>query len=146
MNRPAANASADAMKPIVTFRQLVSGFIGVFRNQALQCFKAHALANAAVARTRADINRLLHYGHPVPVSRGLTAEYVDTHFPGWAWNRLLEVLKAAGIVVKSKAGTLHCDPGVGAVHLDNFERWVVQWEDGRVTTCPGEAASDQCFT
>lgn len=105
-----------------------------------------ARSNFAVARTRDAISRLLHYGHPIPVSRGLTAEYVDTHFPGWTWNGLIEALRATGIVINSKTGALACDPGVGAVHFDGTERWVVEWEDGRVTTSPGEAASDQCFT
>lgn len=87
----------------------------------------------AVARTRADLNALLHYGHFIPVSRGLTAKYVDEHFPGWTWNGLTAVLNAAGVFIGGGAGTPYCDPAVGAVHFDNTESWLVEWEDGNVT-------------
>lgn len=86
-----------------------------------------------VTQTRADVNALLHYGHFIPVRRGLTAKYVDGHFPGWTWNGLSAVLKAARVVARSSTGTLCCDPAVTAVHFDAAHSWLVEWEDGRVT-------------
>lgn len=92
-----------------------------------------ASSRFAVARTRAELNALLRYGHIIPISRGLTAAYVDDLFPGWTWNRVIAVLKAAGVFIKGDGGTPHRDPRVGAVHVESFDSWLAEWEDGRVT-------------
>ncbi|WP_171013170.1 hypothetical protein [Microbacterium sp. 2FI] len=83
------------------------------------------------ARARVDINRLLHYGHPIPVGRGYTFAYVAENYPGWTWNELLDVLEDARVVVHGVPP--RCHPGVGAVHFSHDGSWLVEWEDGRVT-------------
>lgn len=97
----------------------------------------------AVARTRAELNELLHFGHPIPILSGRTQQYIDKRYPGWTWNRLTAVLKAAGVFEHGGAGTPHCDPRVGAVHFDNEHTWMVEWENGRVTVsrAPDDAES-----
>ncbi|GAA3200632.1 hypothetical protein [Microbacterium terregens] len=94
-----------------------------------------AASNYDQARARVDVNRLLHYGHPIPVSRGFTAAFVSENYPGWTWNELIGVLKDAGVVIGGVPP--HCEPGVGAVHFDADGSWLVEWEDGRITrsTC-----------
>ena len=81
----------------------------------------------AESRTGEEISRLLHYGHIIPVRRGLTADYVDRHFPGWTWNALMDVWRAAGIVVRTPGGIPDCDPRVRAVHFTDAEHVHVEW-------------------
>jgi hypothetical protein len=92
-----------------------------------------ANSQCAMARTRADLNALLHYGHFIPIKRGLTTRYVNEHFPGWTWDDLIDVLRAADVLMVNGVGTPHCDPGVGAIHFDDIDSWLVEWEDGRIT-------------
>lgn len=83
-----------------------------------------------VAMTRAQLNRLLHHGHPIPVTRGITKRFIDEHYPSWSWNSLTQVLKEMGVVRGDTPP--HSDPGVGAVHLDGSGSWMIQWEDGHI--------------
>jgi len=88
----------------------------------------------AERRTGAELDRLLHYGHWIPVIRGYTAEYVDEHFPGWTWNTLMLIWRAAGIVVKSEVGgPLRCDGRVKAVYFNGPDSFAVEWIDGTIT-------------
>lgn len=94
-----------------------------------------AWAQYAEHRTRDELNKLLHYGHIIPVSRGFTDAYVAKHFPGWHWNSLMAIWKAAGIVVRSPAGgPPWCDPEVVAIHFNGPDSFAVEWVDGTVTT------------
>lgn len=84
-------------------------------------------------RTREQLNKLLHYGHIIPISRGLTTKYVGEHYPGWTWNALIRVLSAADVYVGQGGAPPHCDDRVVRVHFDSHETWRVEWADGRVT-------------
>ncbi|MFD1860536.1 hypothetical protein EHW97_13285 [Aeromicrobium camelliae] len=95
----------------------------------------HRWNHYADHRSARQIDDLLHYGHFIPVGRGLTDTYVATHFPGRTWNDLMEVWKAAGIVVRSTAGgPPRCDVRVKTVHFTDATDFAVEWEDGTVTT------------
>ena len=86
-------------------------------------------------RTGVEVGQLLHYGHIIPVSRGLTEGYVAEHFPGWTWNNLMAVWEAAGIVVPSASGGLpSCDHRVKLIHFTGADAFAVEWVDGSVTT------------
>lgn len=87
-------------------------------------------------RTREQLNKLLHYGHIIPISRGLTNKYVDGHYPGWTWNALIRVLSAADVYVGRGGTPPRCDDRVVRVHFDSHEAWCVEWEDGRTTEGP----------
>lgn len=89
------------------------------------------------ARARVDLNRLLHYGHPIPFGRGWMRKFVSENYPGWTWNELVAVLGAAGVIVPGIPPRSH--PGVGAVHFSHDGSWLVEWEDGRVTRGGGTA-------
>lgn len=85
-------------------------------------------------RSGEEMQRLLHHGHWIPVLRGYTYAYIEEHFPGWSWNPLLSVCKAAGIVVKTGGGgPLSCDPRVRTFHFTDDRRFAVEWDDGAVT-------------
>lgn len=92
-------------------------------------------------RTGAEMQRLLHHGHWIPVHRGDTAAHVARHFPGWCWNDLLAVCKAAGIVDGlGTGGPLRCAPHVLAFHFTDTARFAVEWDDGSVTVSGRGAA------
>lgn len=89
-------------------------------------------------RTGAEIDRLLHHGHWIPVTKGFTQRYVDEHFPGWSWNDLMAIWRAAGIVVRPAGGApLQCDERVAAMHFSGPGNWLIEWRDGAVTTSGG---------
>jgi hypothetical protein len=85
-------------------------------------------------RTGIEVDRLLHYGHIIPVSHGYTTEYVAEHFPGWTWNQLMAIWRAAGVVVRSGVGgPPSCDRRVKAIHFDGPDSFAIEWLDGTVT-------------
>lgn len=81
-------------------------------------------------RTRADLARMLHYVHYIPVGRGITDAYVDKNYSGRTWQGLVMVLKAAGIFVGRGSMPPACLPTVRALHFTDATRWCVEWEDG----------------
>ena len=85
-------------------------------------------------RTREELQALLRHGHYIPACRGWTREYVDKHYPGWTWNELMEIWRAAGIVVRRPGGAPPaCDIRVKAIHFNGPRSFAVEWEDGTVT-------------
>jgi hypothetical protein len=81
-------------------------------------------------RTREELNQLLRYGHVIPVSKGLTAKYVAEHYPGWTWNSLVEVFKAAGIFEGRGGSPPKCDDRVATLHFNSKSSLAVEWSDG----------------
>ena len=81
-------------------------------------------------RTRDELNRLLHYGHIIPVSKGYTAKFVAENYPGWTWNQLIEVFIAAGIVVNRGGSPPKCDDRVEMFHFSGPTDFLVEWVDG----------------
>ncbi len=94
-----------------------------------------AFAKDAEHRTGTEMQRLLHHGHWIPVLRGFTAAFVAEHFPGWTWNGLLAVCRAADIIDPNSGGggPLRCDPRVLAFHFTNVRRFAIEWNDGTVS-------------
>jgi hypothetical protein len=91
-------------------------------------------------RTRHDLNALLHYGHAIPVRHGWTRDYIEEHFPGWNWNDLLQVFRAAGIVVYG-GRELTVDEHVVEFYFDSITSWLVRWDDGHMTCGPSAPGS-----
>jgi hypothetical protein len=85
-------------------------------------------------RTREELNALLHFGHIIPVSKGWTKEYVDAHFPGWAWNALMGVFTAARIVVLRGGAPPKCDDRVVMLHFSSTGDFLVERSDGAGAT------------
>jgi hypothetical protein len=79
-------------------------------------------------RTREELNSLLHYGHIIPVSKGLTSAYVEAHYPRWTWNALMSIFRAADIVVPNPyGGPPKCDDRVVAFHFSSPTEFHVEW-------------------
>ena len=87
-------------------------------------------------RTGLQMDRLLHHGHVIPVTRGFTRDHVDQHFPGWTWNDLLEVCRAADLLApdRPRGAPFACREQVKAVHFNSPRSLAVEWLDGTVTS------------
>ena len=90
--------------------------------------------NYAEHRTGLQVSNFLHYLHVIPVSKGFTKEHVDKHFPGWRWEDLVEVMKAADVFIGRGGSPATCRPTVKAIHFTDRSHWAVEWLDGTVTT------------
>lgn len=55
----------------------------------------------ALTLTRDQITEFTHHLHIIPVSKGLTREWLAQNAPDWTTNGLLDALKAAGAVEPS---------------------------------------------
>lgn len=95
-------------------------------------------------RTGLQMDRLLHYGHWIPSNRGWTREYVEEHFPGWTWNRLIDVCRTAGVVDPTSGGgsPLRCVAEVKAFHFTDATTFAVEWLDGTVTVGPSPISKE----
>ena len=78
-------------------------------------------------RTREELNSLLHFGHIIPVSKGWTKKHVDSHFPGWTWNQLIDICMAAQIVVRRGGAPPKCDDRVAIFHFSSDTEFFVEW-------------------
>ncbi|GAA1210810.1 hypothetical protein [Rhodoglobus aureus] len=89
-------------------------------------------------RTGAQLDKLLHYGHFIPMGKGYTQQHVEENFPGWTWSGLLEVLKAADVFVGRGGTPPRCQPTVKAIHFTDARTWAVEWLSGEITrsACP----------
>lgn len=68
--------------------------------------------------TADDVRWLAHYGHAIPIMKGFTLEYVNTHYPGWSWSQLVNTLKRAGLYAKNEGhGARIAEGYVGALVL-----------------------------
>jgi hypothetical protein len=83
-------------------------------------------------------NKLLHYSHVIPITKGFTAAYVADHFPGWTWNELVKVFVAAGIFVNRGGAPATCDKRVVSFHFSSPTEFHVEWVGG---TEPGDVAA-----
>ena len=68
--------------------------------------------------TGEDVRELAHYGHPIPIGRGFTRDYVNKNYPGWQWGQLMNVLRRADLYVKNEGhGGRIAEGYVGALVL-----------------------------
>ena len=79
-------------------------------------------------RSRGDLNELLHYGHFIPVGKGLTHAYVRQNYPGWEWNELIAMLRLGGVIRKTAGDMMRCDPRVQSVHFGKGSTFAVEWD------------------
>lgn len=81
--------------------------------------------NFAERRTGEEIVALLGYGHPIPVGRGWTRQYVEEHFPGWTWNSLMEVWREALPGARINAMRETADR-IEMIHFSGPTSWVIE--------------------
>lgn len=88
----------------------------------------------AELRFSAEVDALANHGHVIPITTGVTAEYLTEYFPGWTWNALTGLLKTAGALTREPApAPLVRDPAVAAVFFTDLDSWAVERIDGSVT-------------
>jgi len=87
-------------------------------------------------RTREQLNDLLRHGHVIPVSRGWTFDHVQANFPGWTWNQLIDIIRAAGILVSRGGSPPACHDQVAAFHFSSDTEFLVEWIDEQGATTP----------
>ena len=57
-----------------------------------------------IVLTRADVEQITHYGHWIPVFRGLHNDFAAEHYPGYKWHQLIKELRDRDVFVrKSRA-------------------------------------------
>jgi len=84
---------------------------------------------------RAAIDKLLHFTHWIPLSRGFTADFLDENWPGWSLAGAIAVLDAAEIRVLPVSGR-PCAPHGGfchwkvhEIHFNSARDFFVEWND-----------------
>lgn len=78
--------------------------------------------------SRAEINAVLNFCHPIPVSRGLGPVYVAEHYPGLEFSELIRLFYAAGLRVPRGSGTPVCPDNVACLHFNNVSSFLVEYE------------------
>lgn len=84
---------------------------------------------------RAAVDKLLHYTHWIPVSRGFTDDFLHKNWPGWSLAGAIAVLDAAQIRVlptSDRACAPHggyCHWKVREIHFNSSSDFFVEWND-----------------
>ena len=89
--------------------------------------------------TRAQVDRVLHYTHWIPNTRGFTKKFLDEHYPGWTLAAFIGVFDAADIRVRTEPCSPHggkCHWKVKALHFNTADDVVVEWNE-RITKDDG---------
>lgn len=94
-------------------------------------------------RTRDELNKLLHYGHIIPISKGYTQDYVAENYPGWTWNDLVRTFVNAGVFVNRGGTPPKCRDEVAVLHFSDANSWAIEWDGGAppVDWAPGESSA-----
>lgn len=50
------------------------------------------------------IRELSNYAHWIPMVRGYTREFMDSHYPDWEWNDLIPKMLNRGIISTEQSG------------------------------------------
>jgi hypothetical protein len=77
-----------------------------------------------------ECKRLLGFSHWIPVNRGHSERFVEEHYPGWTFNKLVRVFVAAGIYVNRGGAPATCDDRVVSFHFSSSTDYHVEWIDG----------------
>ena len=76
--------------------------------------------------TRAEIAKILHYVHPIPVGKGFTREFLMREHPGWELGDLMAHFKAADIIEGHALSRFNVKPKVaGLIVYSRKDREVI---------------------
>ena len=76
--------------------------------------------------TRAEIEKILHYVHPIPVGKGFTREFLLREHPGWELSSLMAHFKGAEIITGHALSRFNVKPKVaGLIVYSHNEREVI---------------------
>ena len=48
--------------------------------------------------TRAEIDKVLHYVHPIPLGKGFTRDFLAKNYPGWELSAIMNQFSKAGLI------------------------------------------------
>ena len=85
---------------------------------------------------RADVDKVIHYTHWIPMSRGFTQAFLAEHYPGWTLGGMMSLFDAAGIRItpaenEGSPGAPHggrCHWQVVSFHFSTRDDFVVVWD------------------
>lgn len=64
-------------------------------------------AHARIELTRFDIDRILHFAHPIPWKHRWHQRHLDEHHGRWDWNDMMAMLRHAEVLI-DRPGGLRC--------------------------------------
>ena len=85
--------------------------------------------------TRAHVDKVLHYTHWIPISKGFTQQFLAREYPGWTLGTLIGLFDAAGIRItpadnEGASGAPHggrCHWQVTAFYFNDADDFHVEW-------------------
>ena len=61
-------------------------------------------AHARIELTRYDIDRVLHFAHPIPFKHNWHQRHLDEHHGRWDWNDMMAMLRHAEVLIDRPGG------------------------------------------
>ena len=61
-------------------------------------------SHARIELTRFDIDRILHFAHPIPWKHGWHQRHLDDHHGEWDWNDMMAMLRHAEVLIDRPGG------------------------------------------
>jgi hypothetical protein len=86
--------------------------------------------------TRAHVDKVLHYTHWIPMSKGFTQQFLARNYPGWTLGSLVGLFDKAGIRIapsdnEGASGAPHggrCHWQVAAFYFNDAQDFHVVWD------------------
>lgn len=79
--------------------------------------------------SRYDVDRILHYTHPIPNSRGLTQPFLNQNYPGGTLQKFMAVFKEAKILLPGGSVGGRCHWKVKYLYYSSRTVFYVQWDN-----------------
>jgi len=76
---------------------------------------------------RAQIAKILHYVHPIPVGKGFTREFLNKNHPGWELQHLMKWFETAEIISGHAMSSYKVEPKVAGLIVFKNKTFEVVW-------------------
>ena len=77
--------------------------------------------------SRAEIAKILHYVHPIPVGKGFTREFLNKNHPGWKLGDLMKWFAEAAIISGHAMSSFKVEPRVAGLLVFDNKTFEVVW-------------------
>lgn len=78
--------------------------------------------------TRYDVDRILHYTHPIPNLRGLTQPFINKNYPGGSLQKFMAVFREAKILLPGGSVGGRCHWKLKYLYYSSRTVFYVQWD------------------
>ena len=94
--------------------------------------------------SRAEIAKILHYVHPIPVGKGFTREFLNKNHPGWQLGDLMKWFTTAEIISGHAMSSFEVEPKVAGLIVFKNKTFEVVWmtDDEWATHLTEQAGAD----